>query len=233
MADTTLEWLKDRFRVDVDDIDYDPTDQSGLLWTDDDVLEYIDGAHSQFVYDTLYRHELLRIYLPAELSPVNLQERVIELRHGVGYLESSGTPVYEINANELGVPSDDYGMDVEVDPYKDQTPGRPRSFSLDIDGGKIYLFPPSDVDDVIKIPVFLEANEISDWNCTLDVSNKRHQRMLLNGMKALAYAKQDADAFDPRQAQRWELAFARDIARVNGGRQRRRRKPGVIQYGGI
>lgn len=234
MADTTLEWLKNRFRVDVDDIDHDPADQSGLLWSDDDVLEYIDEAHSQFVHDTLYRHELLRIYLPADLSPVNLKERVIELRGEVGYLESSGTPVHEVNANETGVSAgDDYGTDIDVSPFKDQTPGRPRSFSLDIDEGKLHLFPPSSVEDVLEIPAYLEANEIDDWNLTLDISNKRHIRMLLDGMKALAYAKQDADVFDPNQAARWQVAFERNIAKVAGERKRRRRGPGVVQYGGI
>jgi len=233
MSHEALTWLRDRFRVDVDDIDLDPADQSGLLWKDEDILFYIDEAHSQFVHDTLYRHELLQVFIPAELSSVALPERVIELRGSVAYLESSGTPVHEINSDEMGVASDDYGTDIAIDPYVEQTPGRPRNFSLDIDAGQVHLFPPSSVEDMLKIPAYLEAREITDWNCTLDIKNKRHQRMLLNGIKALAYAKQDADAYDPNQAARWQEAFQRDIDQVNSERLRRRRKPGQVQYGGL
>lgn len=233
MADQDLVWLKDRFRSAVDDLDIDPTDQSGLLWSDDDVLEYIDAAHAQFIHDTLYKHETLELVVVANDPIVPLPTKVIELRGTAAYLVSTGTPVYEINSGELGAGSDDYGFDVAINPYADQTPGTPRSFSADIEADELRLFPPSATDDVLQVPAYVEGRPIEDWRTALDIKLRRHIRMLLNGVRALAYGKQDADTLDPSQAQRWQEAFERDIEQVASERRRRARRPQTMRYGGL
>jgi len=233
MADPELEWLKERFRAAVDDIDLDPTDQSGLLWSDTDILEYIDAAHAQFIHDTLYRHELLNLTVVAEDPIIPLPDKVIELRGTSAYIVSSGRQISEINLESTAVTQDDYGATIGVNPFATQPPGEPRAFSLDIENDEIRLFPASDKNDTLQVPAYLEAKQIYDWNTPLDIKNKRHIRMLLNGIRARAFAKQDADAFDPSQQREWQEAFERDIQSVMGERRMRARRPQTIRYGGL
>lgn len=232
MADQQLAWLKDRFRSAVDDLDLDPTDQSGLLWSDDDILEYIDAAQAQFVHDTLYKHRLLELTVVANDPIIPLSDDVIELRGTKAYLVSSGTRLSEMNLEDTAV-ADDYGTDVDTNPFADQPPGTPRVFSLDIEADEIRLFPASDADDTLQVPAYVEADRVYNWDSSLDIRNRRHLRMLLDGIKARAYAKQDADAYDPNQAERWQQVFEQNIAEVAAERRRRARRPQTVRYGGL
>lgn len=225
----TVSQLIERFRIDVDDIKYDPADETDLLFTDADIEYYFVESQRRFVAETFYLHGTIREKVVANSPIVRLSDRVLEFRNRHAYLETLGVSLEERNYGELiNHVGDDYGMQVTTSPFDRQT-GRPRFFSADIENDRIDLFPTPEADDIFVAEVYLEA----PCTPTLVIDNPRHVNMLLNGMKALAYAKQDADAYDPRQAARWEEKFAYDIFQVGAERQRRRRKPGIVAYGGI
>lgn len=233
MADLQLQWLKDRFRSAVDDLDIDPADQSGLLWSDDDVLEYIDAAHAQFIHGALYKHDVLELVVVADDPRVRLPTRAIELRGTTAYLKTAGVLISETNLEGRVGFKDDYGVGVSASPFSDEPPGTPRAFSADFESDELYLFPASSIDDTLQVAAYVEGREIDNWDCSLDIKNSRHVRMLLNGMKALAYDKQDADTLDPQQAERWRQLFERDIQSVISDRKRRARRPETVRYGGL
>lgn len=233
MANATLAYLKERFRSDVDDIDIDPADQSGLLWSDDDVLEYIDAAHSEFVAKTFYRRGTLRLVIPAGLEKVSFTDRVLDLRSTKGFLEVARATVSEINATDIISQRDDYGVTIETDPYSSLPAGTPKAFSVDLEDRFVKLFPASSIDDVMEIPVFLEADEITSWNAEPNVRNRRHLRIIISGMKHFAYLKHDADVFNKDEADYWFAVFQSGISEVYGEVDRRNSRPVTMKYGGI
>lgn len=233
MANAELAALKAQFRRDVDDVDLDPTDQSGLLWSDDDVLHYLNVAHSEFVRETRYRPAILEVPVVTGLASSNLPSRVVELRSDKGYLATAQVEVVQVNHEERFLPREDYGVSVNSDPFSSSDTGVPRSFSLDMDDSKVAFFPTPSADDSLRIAVWLEANEINDWDCTPDVRNPRHQRMLLAGMKREAYRKHDADTMNMEKALFWEARFAADVEDVRAERERRNTHPAPIPYGGL
>ncbi len=228
----TPDELKTRFRRDVDDIQYDPTDESDLLFTSADVDYYLDEAHRQFVTETQYLHEKLTLYVVAGQPSVGLPDRFIELRDNVGYLVTADKKIREFNHNESGMPESDYGLHVVDNPIFQTETGTPRGFSLDVSSNELHLFPIPDEDDTFQILAFMEPKDVSEVD-KFAIKNPRHINMLLAGMKALAYDKQDADAYDPRQAERWREKFEGFISQVQSERMRRRRRPGLVKYGGL
>lgn len=228
----TPDELITRFRRDVDDIQHDPNDESDLLFTSDDVEFYLDEAHRQFVTDTLYLHEKLCLPVVAGYPQIALPIRFLEARGQKAYLATARRLIPEVNYTDLGTIQDDYGFQTYSNPTFGDEQGLPRSYSLDIAEGYITLFPTPEADDTFEILAFMEPPDVSELG-TFAFRNRRHIVMLLDGMKALAYAKQDSDAYDPKQAQRWQDRFEDNILKVEAERRRRRRKPGVVQYGGL
>lgn len=223
--------LKDRFRIDVDDVAPHPEDTSGCLWSDADIFSYMDEAHAEFVERTLYLYDVLEVPFEAACDSIALPRRIIEVR-GPVYLKNEGTLLQDINA-EQRVWASDYGTMVSSSPFGADSSGRPNAYSLDIVRGQIKLSPTPLEADMLLIPAFLEARPIVDGNSRFELNNTRHIRALLNGMKRLAYMKQDADVYDPEQALRWGALFERDIERVHGEILRQRRTPGETRYGGL
>jgi hypothetical protein len=57
--------------------------------------------------------------------------------------------------------------------------------------------------------------------------------MLLSGIKALAYAKQDADTFNAAKAASFEAEFKRYAFEAARDKEKREHKPRAVRYGGI
>ena len=224
--------LKDRFRRDVDDIPPHPEELSGCLWSDDDIFSYMDEVHRDFVARTLYLFEVQEVDYVAGETQIPLPRPILEVR-GAVYLKNEGTIVHDVNIHE-NVWSSDYGVLVPSSPMRSpNVTGTPRLYSLDIVRGEIAIAPAPLEDDTLLIPAYVEARVLGK-NCnSLEVTNERHQMIILDGMKAVAYRKQDADAYDPNQADRWQLEYERKLQQAHGESLRRRRNPGEIVYGGI
>lgn len=233
MTDPTLERLKNQFRRDVDDIDLDPADQSGLLWSDADILHYLNVAQQEFVHDTLYLRKNLSLVVTAEEPLVVLPERVIELKSSKAYLSTAGVVINEVNRDDQLRHTDDYGATLVTNPFESMTPGRPYAFTLDMDERFIRLLPASATEDTLEITAYVEADELDDWNCSLDITRRRHQDMLLAGMKREAYLKSDADTYNREEAQLWAGIFEQHKSGVFDERQKRQERPPTVRYGGI
>jgi len=227
-----LEFLKTRFRVDVDDVDLDPDDSSGLLWSDDDILEYINVAHAEFIHDTLYRRGVIEVPVIAGDPVATLPDNVIETRHAHATLVSTGQEIREINY-DTSHPVEDYGSTVNVNAFASDESGPPVCYTLDYESNTIRLAPVPETDDLLRISVYLEADELCRWTDRLHLRRMRHVRMLLAGMKREAYLKQDADVYDREQAGRWDAIFRRNVNQVYGEIKRRNEDVRPMRYGGL
>lgn len=228
--------LRDRFRREVDDELQDAADDSAALFKDDEILDFLNDALQKFVHDTRYINKQIEIAVTADTASVDVPDTVIELRENTAYLKTYKVYIEEKSYAALqNAGSDDYGRTVVpgYNPLNNTETGRPRFFSFDVEANKIHFFPVPDADDTIVLQVYVEAEQLADFADTLPITNGRHQRMLLNGMKHFAYGKLDAETYNPEQQNLFEARFERDIRDVRGERQRRRRDPGPIQYGGI
>jgi len=228
--------LRDRFRSEVDDVLPDAADDSAALWTDAEILVYLNEALLRFVHGTRYFVGRVELAVIADEPSVPLPHTVIEIRDEVGYLQTRGAEVREMAYSEFNsAVSDDYGFAVTGgrSPFTTQASGRPRYFSTDIDANELLLFPPSDADDTLVLSAYVEAEELGGFDDALPIQNPRHAYMLLDGMKMLAYGKQDAEVYDPAQEARYRTNFEASIASVYGERARRRRQPQVMPYGGL
>ena len=224
--------LKDRFRRDVDDFPPDPQETAGCLWSDDDIFDYMNEVQKDFVARTLYLFEVLEIPFSAGETQISLPSPVLEVR-GPVYLKDDGTILTDVNVRE-SVWTSDYGVMVPAGPTGlPATTGRPSLYSLDIERGTITIAPEPLNADTIILPAYLEAPDIDVGDDAITVTNLRYQMIILDGMKAVAYRKQDADAYDPNQADRWQLEYERKLQQAHGESLRRRRNPGEIVYGGI
>lgn len=225
--------LKARFRRDVDDIQHDPGDESDLLFTNEDIDFYMDEAHRTFVAESKYLHERITASVTSGSATVDLPSRFLELRGDTAYLQTLDRKIPELNHSEAGAIDDDYGVSIPRNRiFNDGTTGAPQAFTLDAESNKLTLMPTPDADDTIEFLAYMEPEPPSETD-VFAMDNPRHIVMLLDGMKMLAYRKQDADVYDPRQGDRWESSFLQSIEQVSSERKRRRRKPGMVRYGGL
>lgn len=232
MANDQLEFLQTRFRRDVDDIKLDPQSDAGLLFTDDDVLEYINVANQEFVEATKARPEMLRLSIQPNVRTITVPDRVIASRYMWATLESTGKRIPEVNLNESSYEYD-YDTLIETSVFDSDQTGPPKMFTFDYEEGKLYLSHIPTTADRLLLPVYLEAKEICSWNDSLGIKKMRYVRMLLAGMKREAYLKQDADVYDKQESDRWRDIFAGYITQVMGELERRNKKPACMPYGGL
>lgn len=228
----TPDELKERFRRDVDDVRFDPEYDVDLLFSEDDVDYYLDEAHHRFVVETYYLFEKLTLPVSKGIDHVHLPVRFLELRGDTVYLVNAGWALSQADHDSNRIAGDDYGAAVSYPPVFRTQDGTPRLFSLDIEAERLTLFPTPVEDDCIEMMAYMAPRPVSETG-RFAMRDSRHIRMLLPGMKALAYAKQDADVYDPNQAARWEEQFQQEILKAQSERLRRRRTPSVVRYGGL
>ena len=164
--------LRDRFRSEVDDVLPDAADDSAALWTDAEILVYLNEALLRFVHGTRYFVGRVELAVIADEPSVPLPHTVIEIRDEVGYLQTRGAEVREMAYSEFNsAVSDDYGFAVTGgrSPFTTQASGRPRYFSTDIDANELLLFPPSDADDTLVLSAYVEAEELGGFDDALPI----------------------------------------------------------------
>ncbi len=87
------------------------------------------------------------------------------------------------------------------------------------------------VDDTVNLHIYrLPLSHITDDTHTLDDVDEDHHIYLLDGMKHLAYKKQDAETFDKTKSDESETAFKNYCAFVKAEWERKKHKTRVVQY---
>ena len=93
-----------------------------------------------------------------------------------------------------------------------------------------------DTTDTCRLHFFrLPYPRLTGWNTATDgaieVPEDQHL-FLVDGMRARAYLKQDAETYDKGQGERFAAAFSASCDRARRELERRRYRPRVVHYGG-
>ena len=230
-----LEQAIKRLRVDLDDLlpEGAAGDDPAALWTNDDLIRYLEYAEQVLLEDALTTPKTLELDVAAGEADISLPARIFKLRTGKGYLRNARHEITHQNVADAFPPADDYGQPTGGSVFQTRTPGRPSTFVLDAEGGRLTLVPPPREDDVLVLPAYVSQSRPLAERCVLTARNPRDTETILMGAKAQAYLKHDADTYDPNRAEQLQETFDRMVSESRGRHMRRHRRAGVVRYGGI
>lgn len=197
------------------------------LWSDDEVFGYLDEAQRTLVREMGgikdSTSSLSRCTIAVNQKTIKFTDTVLKLVRAIKV--SDGTELDIINVNDM----QRLGLKF------DNVPGTLRYIVTGMDDEQAFLLPiPAEADTLQLVIERLPKDVIEPDKAPqeLEVSLKHH-RPLLDGMKALAYEKQDAETFDKRKAEEFAGKFARYCAKAKAERARKEHKPRTVAYGGM
>ena len=209
------------FRGSVDD------SVAPYLWSDIEVLAYIDEAQIAFARDTEIFFDsvtpgLTSIPIAVGAGLVSLDSRVLKVRRAK--LASQDAPLTVLNFDEL-----DSSWDWE------KATGTPASLILDVTNKKGQLIPSSQVADMLNIWVYRDPlKSVSTLTDVLEVDDPLDMRLgLLNYVKNVAYDKNDSDIHNEQLSKLYAAKFDEYTLKAKYKFQKQRRQPGFIRYGGL
>lgn len=221
--------LYDRFRSDVVDV------AKPYLWTEEEVWGYENAAYRMFVRLTGGIADFTSEACTLDMA---VGERIVDLHPSIlhiddAYRVSDGGKISIINLNDPQVGlRDDYGR------YRRQmnlnTQGRVDMLVIGRQKHKgEWINTPAEVDQCALTIYRLPLANIVDSSTEFDDVDEDHHLHLLDWMKHLAYAKQDAETFDKARSEECAAKFEAYCAQVKREWSRYQHKTRIVSYGGI
>ncbi len=179
------------FRREVDD------KTAPYLWSEDDVYHYLDVAQQEFARETLYfpdstTADVCAATVIADEKFVDLSPLIVLIRRAKLLSQTRALKVTSLDKADQ-VNGSDYGFHISGGNWETRA-GTPAMLITDIEKDKGRLVPIPDVADTLELMVYrLPLNTVTAASTELEVTDARHQRHLLLGMKAYAYDSHDAD----------------------------------------
>lgn len=221
------------FRLEVVDI------ETPYLWTDVEVYDYLDDAQqmlcrlTQGIRDSSSVAAQIALTATEKMAPVH---DAVKRIHGAR-LASTGVPIDVYNHDDV---------------YLDQATMKSRPFSFqelglqgnvkaiitDVEDGKVQVVRIPAANDTVLLTIdrLPLTKPMPALNGNVEVPfevRAEHHRHLVKWMKKRAYAKHDADTYDEKKSQGYEMEFRAYCAQVYDENERRRDKPRLIEYGGL
>lgn len=199
------------------------------LWSDDEVLRYINSACARLASDTLALRRRFELTVEAgnPLVRFPFDEILDELQvsfvvPGLGRRRF----LRKFDIDE-GIYRDDYGVQVLVAPDLDAV-GTPSHYTRDYDNRYLRLW------SIPYLPGVLHAHAIVIpqpvmAGMPLPFSARQDIDLLLLWVKKLAYAKQDADTYDLDRSERFEAEYRRAALDRRSEIDRVRRDGGIVR----
>lgn len=224
----TVDRLNELFRQEVEDT------VQPYLWSDAEFFEYLNEAQKEFARETDYfkdmsTAELTQLEVTADDPWVALDPRVVEIRRAS--LASSPLALQIANAVELdqryltGAYGEVYASNWDV------AKGRPKLVVADLETDKIRLVPIPTSNDTLKLHIIrLPMNEITGSSSELEISEDSYRRALLMFCKAMAYGKNDAEAYSPEKAAQNKADFYNYCIVIKSRQTRKQRRVGTVRY---
>lgn len=224
LAETVAD-LVNVFRNDVDDVDATP-----YLWSDTEVLSYLNEAVERLATDTNGLVKVLPINVRAGEPLVRLPQYVLQIYQA--RLQGAGTQLIQRNANDFGVLGNDRdyghtGFSRGNNLFGQQ--GQPTAFVRDYDDGQLRLVPTPIVDDVLEIRCSVTQSFPLDMDDLLPFRKSADQRLLLCYMRFRAYNKHDAETEDLVRARKNESEYLGMVIDREQEIRNQRRTPGTVR----
>jgi hypothetical protein len=211
--------LLEAFRSEVQDT------RVPYFWTDEDVFRYLNEAYFTFVRLTGGIADFGSVTHPwatVELVPGEAYSPLHPsiLRTVTARLRETGRKLTIVNGVEID------RLDNQVGRVREMILGLRKNWvrwrSVPAQAGTVDL-------EVYRLPLAPITGEEQE----LVEIEEIHHNALLDWMKYLAYAKQDADAFDEKASFRAKALFEEYCARVRAEDERYRHNTRVVRYGGL
>lgn len=208
------------------------------LWSDTEVYEYLDQAQKWLVrrlrgLPDASTPEVTRI---ENIAPgtvfVELDPRILRIR---GVYDKDNRELDVLNTENLGsyTRGDDYGQPTRL--TLSEKPGKLRAVVSGMEQNKLRLVSPPQEEQQIRLLVNrlpLERIVEDDPPMKLEV-DEQHHFFLIDGMKALAYRKEDAETFDRGRVEEFTATFEDYAFRARMEQERLEHRPRTVAYGGL
>ena len=241
----TLRQLFDRFRSDVDDR-VDP-----FLWTNDDLEVYLNWALTQLAERALYFYDSTTWATLAvtqddpklAATTANKLRKIVKIYRARLASDEEELTVGTMAQVSEAVQKEDYGKVFTMSSKSWETDtGTPRVLVTDYyDDGSLRIGPIPNAADTINLWVFrrpltyvsFEASDRINIDEATGVHDFDHQLALIQGMKVMAFRKDDPETKDLNAAETEEQRFFAKLLEIKAERQRTLRPPGKVRYGGL
>jgi hypothetical protein len=226
------ERLIDTFRSEVHDT------AEPFLWTDDEVVSYLDRAQNWYcrltggIADS--SSEATRIDMVAGEKFGVVSAKVLKFREM--QRESDNHPISLWNFEDAQF-KPYFENSSYYAPYRlvlnDQT-GLVGHAVTGMEQGKVrWIYVPAEDDTAICIVYRLPLETLSTDNLAPLEIPEEDQEALLDGMKALAYKKEDAETFNKAKQIDHQTAFEKYCGEAKEKREKREHKYRTVRYGGL
>ena len=192
-------------RREIDDV------VSPYLWSDGDLYHYLDVAQQTFARETLIfsdatTAEVCSTAVIADEKFVDLSPLIVQIRRAKLLSQTRRLDLTSLDKIGDGYQFDDYCNDAGSN-WETAT-GTPRAILLDVEENKGRLVPIPVSNDTLELMVYrLPLETVTASSSELEVTDVRHQRMLLLEMKSLAYGKHDSDVNNVELSESYHLKF--------------------------
>lgn len=227
----TVDQLTADFRSDVfDRVDVD--DQGAArdaLWSDDDILRYINSACARLASDTLALRRRFELPVVAGNPLVRFPYDEILDALSVSFVVpglGQRRALRQFDIDE-GICKDDYGQRLYAYPDLDAV-GMPTHFTRDYDNRFMRLWSVPHVPGVLHAQAIVLPQQLFA-GMPLPFSARQDLDLLLLWMKKLAYAKHDADVLDLSRAEAFEAEYKRTVLDRRSEIDRTRRDGAIVR----
>lgn len=181
---------------------------STVLWTDDELLYYLNLAQRKFCKDTLILSDMTtqlitEIPISASTPQIHyiLDPRILKIDGAILV-----TKAWHLRRDTI--------EKFEQDPLWYTRVGIPSRYCIDAQRGYITLDRLTTVDDMIKLRVRrMPLNNIDDVSDIPEIPEQYHE-YLVEGILFHAYMKQDVEAFDMAKANSYLAIFENNLERL-------------------
>ena len=203
------------------------------LWSDDEITDYLDEAEDTLCEDALCLPDQEELGYEASTGWLALPQYIVQIR---AVFDADGRQVQLCNRapwEELVDYDGDYGMRVANRDWLTTTDNRVRALVTDLRVDLVRLYPIPTVAGTLTLDVFRRPKAGLLQRGTLELTDRKQQRLVVTKACALAYGKHDAEAYNPQMAQALDAEYRADAEELLRATRRRRRHNGLVSYGGL
>lgn len=191
------------------------------LFADETIYSYINAAQVEFcrLTEGIEDGRSFKLSIVPGTEWYALSKRILKLRKAC--FTSTGRPVDVVNQERV----EQGGIRF------DGRPGPLKALVAGIEKGMLRAWPLPNEAAEVALDVFRLPKPVGEGD-SLEI-DEQHHMALLYWAKRMAYDTQDADIFDRRKVEEYELRFRDYCARARAEQVRARRQVGSVQYGGL
>ena len=222
----SLDSLIEQFRSQMDD------NAEPYLWDEDRIVEWIDEAQKIFAERTrIFRGKEDIAVLTANDGEFDIPLYVFDIRKAKLSLQAIQLEIVNFNDVERGALYSDYGVELTGD--WEELSGTPRALVKDYATDKGRLVPKPAIDDTVTIYYSrFPLKDLTSSSSKLELTDTRHQRLMVVYARAMAYGDHDADVYDPKQEAAKLDEFHTKVDTLAAEIKRKTRRAGTVKYGG-